>query len=482
MGNLHPTILLWTLKFFDLGNMVFCLFLAMASSGTKIKLFPLPQLLAKPIIVTDVILFLAFALCWHKIFAIFGLYRSRRLITWKADCIDIVNATSLSALIMFIMSIVFNIQLLPPQVVFIFWAYSTITTILSRLILRYSLKRLRFRGVNLQNLLIVGTNPRALSFAQKIESRLELGYNIIGFVDDTWSGTEKFLESGYPLVANFASLPSFLRNNVVNEVVIDLPIDSLREQILRIVDQCVEQGIVVRCLSDSYLFLRKIQARAKLDLFENSILVTVETGAMMGWPVWAKRIFDFFVSWLLVVILSPVLALIALAIKITSPGPAFFIQERVGLQKRRFRMIKFRTMYKDSEQKQAELEALNEASGPVFKLKNDPRVTPVGHFLRRTSLDEIPQLFNVLNGDMSLVGPRPLPVRDYQGFSQDWHRRRFSVRPGITCLWQAEGRSNLPFETWMSLDMKYIDEWSFWLDMKILAQTVIAVLKKTGAY
>ncbi len=482
MSNLRPTILLWGLKFFDLGNLVFCLFLASASLPTNIKLVPFPLLLTEPVLVTDFILLLAFALCWLKIFDIFGLYRSRRLITWKAEVKDIVNATSLSALVLFILSMVLNFQLLPPQVVFIFWAYSTSATILARLALRYSLNRLRARGVNLHNLLIVGTNPRALSFAQNIESRLELGYNIIGFVDDTWSGTEKFLESGYPLVANFASLPSFLRNNVVNEVVIDLPIDSLREQIFRIIGQCVEQGIVVRCLSDSYQFLRKIQARAKLDLFENSILVTVETGAMMGWSVWAKRIFDYMVSWLLVVVLSPVVVLIALAIKITSPGPAFFIQERVGLQKRRFRMLKFRTMYKNSEQKQEELEALNEASGPVFKLRDDPRVTPVGHFLRRTSLDEIPQLFNVLNGDMSLVGPRPLPVRDYQGFSQDWHRRRFSVRPGITCLWQAEGRSNLPFETWMSLDMKYIDEWSFWLDMKILAQTVIAVLSKTGAY
>ncbi|MCK9377149.1 MAG: sugar transferase [Syntrophobacterales bacterium] len=482
MGNLHPSILFWGLKFFDLGNLVFCLFLAVASSAKKINLVSLPQLLARPILVTDLILFLGFALIWHKIFTIFGLYRSKRLTTWKAEIIDIINATALGALVLFLMSVVFRIQLATPRVVFLFWAYASSTTICARLLLRYFLERLRSRGINLQNLLIVGTNLRALNFARQIESRMELGYRIIGFVDDTWSGTEKFLESGYPLVANFASLPSFLRNNVVNEVVIDLPIESLRDQMTHIIAQCVEQGIVVRCISDSYLFLRKVQAPARLDLFEDSILVTVQTGAMKGWPVWVKAGFDFFLSLLLIAFLSPAFLLIALAIKINSPGPVFFVQERVGLEKRRFRMIKFRTMYKDSEQRQAELEALNEASGPVFKLKEDPRVTTVGRFLRRTSLDEMPQLFNVLKGDMSLVGPRPLPVRDYQGFSQDWHRRRFSVRPGITCLWQAEGRSCLPFEIWMHLDMKYIDEWSLWLDLKILAKTVIAVFKRTGAY
>ena len=172
----------------------------------------------------------------------------------------------------------------------------------------------------------------------------------------------------------------------------------------------------------------------------------------------------------------------ALLINATSPGPVFFTQERIGLNKRRFRLIKFRTMIADAEQQQAVLEPLNEASGPIFKIKNDPRITPLGRFLRRTSLDEIPQLFNVLQGDMSLVGPRPLPVRDYNGFNRDWHRRRFSVRPGISCLWQISGRSNLSFAKWMRLDMEYIDHWSFWLDLKILTLTLPAIIRKKGAY
>jgi exopolysaccharide biosynthesis polyprenyl glycosylphosphotransferase len=202
---------------------------------------------------------------------------------------------------------------------------------------------------------------------------------------------------------------------------------------------------------------------------------------MEGWQVAAKRVMDIVISAVLLVILSPLALVTAIAIKINSPGPVHFIQERVGLNKRRFRLYKFRTMYYGAEQKQAELESFNEVSGPVFKIKNDPRITAVGKILRKTSIDELPQLINVLKGDMSLVGPRPLPVIDYNGFNKDWHLRRFSVRPGITCLWQINGRSSISFEKWMELDMDYIDRWSLWLDLKILTKTIPSVLRGSGA-
>jgi lipopolysaccharide/colanic/teichoic acid biosynthesis glycosyltransferase len=181
------------------------------------------------------------------------------------------------------------------------------------------------------------------------------------------------------------------------------------------------------------------------------------------------------------VMLLPLFGIIAALIKLSSEGPVFFIQERVGLNKRKFRIYKFRTMVPNAEQLMAQLEQENEISGPVFKIKKDPRITSIGRLLRSTSIDELPQLFNVLKGDMSLVGPRPLPLRDYEGFSDDWQRRRFSVRPGITCLWQVNGRSSIPFEQWMKLDLQYMDEWSLWLDLKILARTIPAVLKGSGA-
>jgi exopolysaccharide biosynthesis polyprenyl glycosylphosphotransferase len=199
------------------------------------------------------------------------------------------------------------------------------------------------------------------------------------------------------------------------------------------------------------------------------------------WPLVVKRILDTTFSVILLILFAPLFAVVALLIKFSSDGPVLFRQERMGVNKRRFMIVKFRTMVPNAEKMMAELEGQNEVSGPVFKIKKDPRITPIGKILRRTSVDELPQLFNVLKGDMSLVGPRPLPVRDYEGFSADWQRRRFSVRPGITCLWQVSGRSSIPFEQWMKLDLQYLDEWSLWLDVKILAQTVSAVLRGSGA-
>jgi lipopolysaccharide/colanic/teichoic acid biosynthesis glycosyltransferase len=160
----------------------------------------------------------------------------------------------------------------------------------------------------------------------------------------------------------------------------------------------------------------------------------------------------------------------------------FFTQERVGLNKRRFRILKFRTMTDGSDQQQVSLEHLNEAEGPVFKIRNDPRVTPLGRFLRRFSIDELPQLINVLKGDMSLVGPRPLPIRDVNRIDHQWHKRRFSIKPGITCLWQVNGRSNIGFNDWVRMDLDYIDKWSLALDLLILVKTIPAVFRGPGAY
>jgi exopolysaccharide biosynthesis polyprenyl glycosylphosphotransferase len=194
-----------------------------------------------------------------------------------------------------------------------------------------------------------------------------------------------------------------------------------------------------------------------------------------------KRMLDCLFSAVLLVLFAPLLLTIGVLVRLTSPGPVFFRQTRVGLNKRQFSIFKFRTMVANAEQLQDQLLSLNEMNGPVFKIKKDPRVTPLGRVLRKTSIDELPQLFNVLKGDMSLVGPRAMSLRDYQLFDQDWQRRRFSVKPGITCLWQIHGRNSVPFEKWMELDMQYIDKWSLWLDLKILARTVPAVLRGTGA-
>jgi exopolysaccharide biosynthesis polyprenyl glycosylphosphotransferase len=284
--------------------------------------------------------------------------------------------------------------------------------------------------------------------------------------------------AGFAIVSDSRYLEDFLRNSVVDEVLIALPLKSKYHLIHGILKACERQGILVRLLSG--LFDLKT-ARTKAEPFEGETVLSVYTGGMDGSPIVFKQVVDTVLAAVLICVLSPVLVSAAMAIKLTSLGPVLFVQERVGKGKRRFRLYKFRTMVADAEARIADLEKLNEVSGPVFKLRDDPRITPVGRFLRKTSIDELPQLFNVLKGDMSLVGPRPLPLRDYNGFDEDWHRRRFSVRPGITCLWQVNGRSNVEFEEWMKLDMEYIDHWSFWLDVKILFKTVPAVLRGSGA-
>ena len=184
---------------------------------------------------------------------------------------------------------------------------------------------------------------------------------------------------------------------------------------------------------------------------------------------------------MLLVLCAPLFAIVAIAIKMDSAGPVFFVQDRVGLNKRRFRMLKFRTMRADAEARMEEVEHLNEQSGPIFKIRNDPRITRVGRWLRKTSVDELPQLVNVALGDMSIVGPRPLSLRDALRMEVAWQKRRFSVKPGLTCLWQVSGRSNLSFEQWMQLDLEYIDHWSLGLDASILIRTIPAIVSARGA-
>jgi exopolysaccharide biosynthesis polyprenyl glycosylphosphotransferase len=217
--------------------------------------------------------------------------------------------------------------------------------------------------------------------------------------------------------------------------------------------------------------------------FDGIPILAFTTGTCTVWTAYLKRAFDVIVASLVVLGLMPLFLLLVLLIKLSSPkDPVFFVQTRVGYNRRQFKILKFRTMVRDAECLQPSLEHLNEARGPVFKIKNDPRITPIGRILRRTSLDELPQLFNVIKGNMSLVGPRPLPLRDVERFEEAWLKRRFSVKPGITCLWQVSERSNATFDTWIAQDLAYIDNWSFHLDLKILCKTIPAVLRGVGAH
>jgi exopolysaccharide biosynthesis polyprenyl glycosylphosphotransferase len=425
--------------------------------------------------------FLLLVLLWHFVFSVLGLYKSKRLASRTAEVFDVVKATSICTVILLFFTVILDFRMVNTEFVEIFWTISTLAVAGTRLALRTWLRRLRVHGHNFHNLLIVGSNPRALEFARLIPLRPEWGYQLTGFADDEWAGLEKLRAAGGHLVCDFEGLPSFLRRNVVDEVVIALPIRSFHEHAGKIAAMCEEQGIIVRMFSS--LFDLK-NSQAPLEDFDDSSLITHYAGPAEGWPVLFKRLLDIAISTAVLLAISPIMALTAILIKLTSPGPVFFVQKRIGLNKRVFEIFKFRTMVVDAEHKLAQLEHLNEVSGPVFKIKHDPRLTVMGSFLRKTSIDELPQLFNVLRGDMSLVGPRPLQLRDYELFTVgglDWQRCRFSVRPGITCLWQVNGRSSIPFEQWMELDQQYVRKWSLWLDFQILFKTIPAVLRGSGA-
>ena len=465
-------------KFSDILIMIISFVTAVIVIPFRLDNISLTQFLDMRIKIVNFVLFLSLILLWHFTFSFYGLYLSKRLSMVKKEIIDIVKATSMGTLAIYIFSILYKISLVTPFFIICFWTSSTLITILTRLVLRYILSWIRRQGRNLRYLIIVGTNSKAVEIANKIESEKEIGYVLLGFVDEGWSGLDEFKKNGYPLIADFNGFTKFIRNNVVDEVLISLPVKSYYQKTNRIIASCESQGILVKHLSNVY---NTKLSNSKLEYFNDESFVSHYTGSMNEWQVVIKRILDIIVSSIMLILFAPIFLFIPIIIKITSPGPVLFVQERVGLNKRRFKLYKFRTMFKDAELKQTELENHNEVVGPVFKIKNDPRITKVGRILRKTSLDEIPQLLNVLKGDMSLVGPRPLPVRDYMGFDKDWHRRRFSIRPGITCLWQVNGRSNIPFEKWMEMDMEYIDRWSLWLDLKILTKTIPAVLQGIGA-
>ena len=272
---------------------------------------------------------------------------------------------------------------------------------------------------------------------------------------------------------------SVISQEPVDEVIVALPIARYGSLVETIVRVCEEQGIIVRVWTG--MFNLRI-AKSRVDEINGVPIVTIRSGPQENWQLGLKSLLDLLGSAALLLLLLPLFAVVALLIRLDSPGPAFFYQERVGLNKRRFRLVKFRTMSDGANQQQQRLEHLNEADGPVFKIRSDPRVTRLGRFLRRYSIDELPQLFNVLKQDMSLVGPRPLPVRDVERIEKQGHKRRFSVKPGITCLWQVNGRSDISFDHWVRLDLEYIDSWSLGLDVRILLKTIPAVLKGSGAY
>lgn len=323
--------------------------------------------------------------------------------------------------------------------------------------------------------IVVGTGPRARRVWEEFTSDAPTAYELVGFVD-AQPGAGAVPEVEHRRLGTIDDLEQMLMMETIDEVFIALPFRSHYRDCQRAIEICERVGVRTKYRAD--IFTTSL-AWARLEAGLNWV-VTMNV-APDDYRLWLKRALDTVGALVGLALLSLVMLAAAVAIKLTSPGPVLFTQVRYGLNKRPFRMLKFRTMVADAPALQETLEARNEADGPVFKISNDPRITPVGRFLRRTSIDELPQLFNVLKGEMSLVGPRPLPPRDVRRFTRGGDMRRFSVVPGLTGLWQISGRSQLGFNDWIRLDLTYIDHWSLIEDIRILLMTIPAVLRGTGA-
>jgi len=425
----------------------------------------------------NIIAYIFLVIVWNRLFSFFGLYEIRRFGNIFREWFDIIKAISIGVLLVAAVGSVFGRGNVNNEVLLTFWGTSVMMTMLTRAWLRVYLAFLRHRGRNLRFVVFVGSNDRAIHLAQKVMGREELGFRLLGFVDNNFDYGKNVIPKEKRL-CSLDDFPEFLENNVVDEVFIVLPINSFYEETKKIINLCEELGIVCRVPSNWFEF-RTAKASA-FDL-DGIPILTVYTGSYHQLEyLWTKRLIDIVLASAALIVFSPVILIVAIVIKMTSEGPVFFSQDRIGYNRRRFKMIKFRTMVSNAEELQKYLEYMNEADGAAFKISDDPRITKIGRWLRKTSIDELPQLVNVLKGDMSLVGPRPLPVRDVKEIDERWQKRRFSMRPGLTCLWQINGRNRVLFRDWMKLDLEYIDKWSIKLDFEILVKTIPAVLRATG--
>ncbi|HZQ05550.1 MAG TPA: sugar transferase, partial [Anaerolineae bacterium] len=408
------------------------------------------------------------------IYRIEGIYNYVRGKSWLEELYGLVTATFTGIVILVFIFFFFRPQYYSRLIYLYAGILIVLFLTLFRVVLRFVLGYLRKRGIGVDRALIVGSGEIGRAIMRNVLAQPNLGYRIEGFIDDDPSkgaiGTFRWLG---PL----DQLARILRERSIDEVIITLPWHA-REKIVRIMETAEATGADIKIVPD--LFQLSL-SRIAVDAVGGIPLIGVKEASISGSALALKRAMDVIFSVILFIILLIPMGIIALLIKLTSPGAIIFKQDRVGRGGRIFTAYKFRTMRVGADEEKETLWHLNEAQGPLFKIRNDPRRTTIGKWLRRTSMDELPQLWNVLRGDMSLVGPRPPLINEVAEY-EDWHKRRLEVAPGMTGLWQISGRSELTFDEMVMLDLYYIENWSPWLDLEILLKTIPALLTTRGAY
>ncbi|MBC7249971.1 MAG: undecaprenyl-phosphate glucose phosphotransferase [Anaerolineae bacterium] len=405
-----------------------------------------------------------------------GMYTPRRRTGWFDQVYGIFNGTTSGTIVMIVINYVYP-DISRSRLIFL---YATVLIVvllsISRLLLRAVLGYLRKRGIGVNRVLIVGAGKVGRTVMRTIVARPSLGYEIVGFVDDNPDKGSTDI-GRFKALGPVANLARIIQEEDIDEVIITLPW-MYHRKIVRIMSECQREQVRARLVPDLF---QMTLSQVDVDDLGGVPLVGIKEIAIPRWKLAAKRAFDFSVALLGLLLCAPLFLLIALAIRLDSPGPVLFKQVRVGKGGREFVLYKFRTMRVGAEEEQAALRELNEASGPLFKIRDDPRLTRVGKLLRRISLDELPQLYNVLRGEMSLIGPRP-PLPSEVAEYLPWQLQRLEVSPGMTGLWQVSGRSELTFDEMCLLDIYYIENWSVALDAEILLRTLPKVLLGDGAY
>jgi exopolysaccharide biosynthesis polyprenyl glycosylphosphotransferase len=415
---------------------------------------------------------------WSVLLFTYHSYHSHRTVPLTREVITTIRVVIAGNVLLATIAYLLPLRQLSRAWLILFAIFSALFLIIEKVALRIIARFVRSKGLNYRTVLIVGTGRRATDLAHVLEGHKYWGYKILGFVSDG-----HHLSNGWSSYRIFGSVPDLRRilesgrtPEPIDEVVFAVTRKKL-DEMKQIFLMCEELGIRTRVAMN---FFTNRLARIEIEELEGIPFLTFTTTPSNETQLAFKRLLDITVSLLILGIAAPIIFAIAAAIKVTSPGSVLFKQKRIGLNGRMFTLYKFRTMIEDAHERLGEIAHLNQMSGPVFKAKSDPRITPVGRILRKFSLDEIPQLWNVLKGDMSLVGPRP-PIPEEVASYHRWHRRRLSMKPGLTCLWQVSGRNNIDFDHWMQLDLQYIDNWSPSLDLKILLRTIPAVLSGKGA-
>ena len=405
-----------------------------------------------------------------------GLYQSMRTRDYLKILWAVIKAGVVAFLLLGTFIFLFKLTFVSRLFFLLFMVFSFLFIWLEKTAIFMSSHYVHRQGLNTRRLVVVGTGRRANDFIRKADQHPEWGFELLGVIDDE-PGRGVHQVGRLNVIGTLDDIPRIFHRDAVDEVIFVVPRSRLNS-LQGAIDDCETEGVVVTVAVD--LFDTKL-ARSSVGELDGLPLLHFKTTHAKEWELLVKRLFDFAASGLGILVLSPLFLVMAILTKATSKGPVFFKQNRLGLAGRRFTLYKFRTMRQGAHAVLSDVTDLNSMTTPEFKEKKTRWITPVGRFMRKFSIDELPQLFNVFVGHMSIVGPRPT-VPDEVVKYKDWQRRRFSMKPGITCLWQINGRNNITFEDWMKLDLEYLDNWSLWLDAKILLKTVPVVLFGIGAY